>query len=89
LTTEGALIRPVGRSQVKVHLIAQGFDPTIGLSHSADKYRDALVLDRMDLLRPIIDGIILKFLWIIYRRVILQLPMEEFADLIRNSRERL
>ena len=47
-------------SQVKMQLIAQGFDPTIGLSHSTEKYRDALVLDRMEPLRPVVDREILR-----------------------------
>jgi CRISP-associated protein Cas1 len=47
-------------SQVEKHLIAQGFDPTIGLSHCTDKNRDALVLDQMEPLRPIVDGVTLK-----------------------------
>lgn len=47
-------------SQVKIGLISQGYDPTIGFSHSQSKYRDALVLDQMEPLRPIIDAVILK-----------------------------
>ena len=49
-------------AQVKMQIIAEGLDPTIGLSHSQRKYRDALVLDRMEPLRPIIDAEILKLI---------------------------
>lgn len=43
-----------------MQITAEGLDPTIGMSHSTGKYRDALVLDRMEPLRPIIDGSVLK-----------------------------
>ncbi len=48
-------------AQIKMQIIAEGLDPTIGLSHSVRKYRDALVLDRMEPLRPLIDLQIIKF----------------------------
>jgi CRISPR-associated protein Cas1 len=35
-------------AQVKMQIIAEGLDPTIGISHSTEKYRDALVLDGME-----------------------------------------
>lgn len=43
-----------------MQIIAEGLDPTIGMSHSTEKYRDVLVLDRMEPLRPIVDGCLLK-----------------------------
>jgi CRISPR/Cas system-associated endonuclease Cas1 len=49
-------------NRVKMHIIAEGRDPTIGLSHSQGKYRDALVLDRMEPLRPVVDGPVLELL---------------------------
>ena len=50
------------QAQVKMNIIAEGLDPTIGLSHSVGIYRDALVLDRMEPLRPVIDAKIVKFM---------------------------
>ena len=49
-------------SQVKMQIIAEGKDPIIGLSHIQHKYRDALVLDRMEPLRPVVDRVVLEFL---------------------------
>ena len=49
-------------TQVKMQIIAEGKDPTIGLSHIQRKYRDALVLDRMEPLRPVVDGVVLELL---------------------------
>lgn len=48
-------------AQVKMQIVAEGLDPTIGISHSVGKYRDALVLDRMEPLRPVVDREILRF----------------------------
>jgi CRISP-associated protein Cas1 len=50
-------------SQVKIQLLAKGYDPTIGLAHATGKYREALVLDHMEPLRPVIDGEILDILF--------------------------
>ena len=50
------------QAQVKMQIIAEGKDPTIGLSHIQRKYRDALVLDRMEPLRPVADEAILELL---------------------------
>jgi CRISPR-associated endonuclease Cas1 len=47
-------------TQVKIALVAEGLDPTIGVSHSVGKYRDALVLDRMEPLRPVVDRVVLE-----------------------------
>lgn len=47
-------------AQVKMQIIAEGLDPTIGMSHSTEKYRDALVLDRMEPLRPVVDLAVLR-----------------------------
>ena len=43
-----------------MQIIADGLDPTIGMSHSTEKYRDALVLDRMEPLRPVVDQAVLR-----------------------------
>jgi CRISPR-associated protein Cas1 len=40
-------------AQIKIQIISEGLDPKIGISHSTEKYRDALVLDRMEPLRPV------------------------------------
>ena len=50
------------QAQVKMQIIAEGLDPTIGLSHSVGKYRDALVLDRMEALRPIVDKAVFQMI---------------------------
>lgn len=47
-------------SHVKMQILAEGRDPTIGISHSQGKYRDALVLDRMEPLRPVVDKAVLE-----------------------------
>ena len=49
------------QAHVKMNLIAEDLNPTIGLSNSVGKYRDALVLDRMEPLRPVVDREILRF----------------------------
>ena len=46
------------QAQEKMQIVAEGLDPTIGISHSVGKYRDALVLDRMEPLRPVVDKVI-------------------------------
>ena len=51
-------------TQVKIQLLAKGFDPSIGLSHAIKKYRDALVLDYMEPLRPVVDAIILDIIFL-------------------------
>lgn len=43
-------------SQVKLRLLSEGYDPTIGLLHAEGKFRDALVLDHMEPLRPVVDA---------------------------------
>lgn len=48
--------------QVKLRIIAEGLDPTIGISHQKAKYRDALVLDRMEPLRPVVDKVVLALM---------------------------
>ena len=52
----------IQHAQVKMQIISEGKDPTIGISHIQRKYRDALVLDQMESLRPIVDGEILKLI---------------------------
>lgn len=47
-------------ANLKLKLISEGFDPKIGLAHATEKYRDALVLDHLEPLRPLIDREILR-----------------------------
>jgi CRISPR/Cas system-associated endonuclease Cas1 len=44
-----------------VTVTPEGFDPKIGLAHATEKYRDALVLDHMEPLTPVVDREILRF----------------------------
>ncbi len=48
-------------SQVRIQLIAAGFDPTIGFLHSGRGGRADFVLDLMEPLRPIVDRKVLEF----------------------------
>jgi CRISPR/Cas system-associated endonuclease Cas1 len=56
------LIYEILTAQVQMQIIDEGFNPTIGLSHVYGEYRVALVLDRMDPLRPVVDTEILKLI---------------------------
>ena len=47
-------------SHIKIQIISEGLDPRIGLAHATEKYRDALVLDYMEPLRPVVDREILR-----------------------------
>jgi CRISP-associated protein Cas1 len=46
-------------SHVRIEIISQGYDPTIGYLHAFEKYRAALVCDLMEPLRPVVDRIVL------------------------------
>ena len=46
---------------VRVQIISQGYDPTIGYLHAFEKYRAALVCDLMEPLRPVVDRAVLEF----------------------------
>jgi CRISPR-associated protein Cas1 len=48
-------------SQVRIQVVAQGYDPSIGYLHAYEPERPALVLDLMEPLRPIVDRKILEF----------------------------
>lgn len=48
-------------ANLKIQIISEGYDPKIGLAHATEKYRDALVLDQMEPLRPVLDREILRF----------------------------
>jgi CRISPR-associated protein Cas1 len=48
-------------SQVKIQIVSQGYDPTIGYLHRFEKYRAALVCDLMEPLRPVMDRTVLGF----------------------------
>jgi CRISPR-associated endonuclease Cas1 len=48
-------------SHVRIEIISQGYDPTIGYLHAYEKYRAALVCDLMEPLRPVVDRAVLEF----------------------------
>ena len=48
-------------SQVRIQVIAAGFDPTIGYLHSGRRGRSDFVLDLMEPLRPVADRRVLEF----------------------------
>src|SRR4029077_8450204 len=48
-------------SQVRIDIIAEGYDPTIGFLHTFQADRLALVFDIMEPLRPIVDRKVLEF----------------------------
>jgi CRISPR-associated protein Cas1 len=48
-------------SQVRIQVIAAGFDPTIGFLHSGRRARSDFVLDLMEPLRPVVDRRVLDF----------------------------
>ena len=48
-------------SQVRMQIIAHGYDPTIGFLHTYSVDRPALVFDLMEPLRPIVDRKVLEF----------------------------
>lgn len=49
-------------SHVRIEIISQGYDPTIGYLHTFEKYRAALVCDLMEPLRPVLDQAVLTFM---------------------------
>ena len=49
-------------SQVRIEVVASGFDPSIGFLHASGPERPAFVLDLMEPLRPIIDRKVLEFI---------------------------
>jgi CRISPR-associated protein Cas1 len=48
-------------SQVRMQVVAEGYDPAIGFLHSHNPDRPALVFDLMEPLRPIVDRTVLNF----------------------------
>jgi len=48
-------------SQVRMQIIAEGYDPTIGFLHTYNVDRPALVFDLMEPQRPIVDRKVLEF----------------------------
>jgi CRISPR-associated protein Cas1 len=48
-------------SRVRIQIIADGLDPTIGYLHTSTPERQALVLDLMEPQRPLIDRKVLEF----------------------------
>jgi len=49
-------------SQVQLEAISEGYDPRLGIMHESRPDAQALVLDLMEVRRPIVDAAILKFL---------------------------
>ena len=54
-------IHAVLESQVRIQIVSQGYDPSIGYLHAYEPDRPALVLDLMEPLRPMVDRQILEF----------------------------
>jgi CRISP-associated protein Cas1 len=48
-------------SQVRMQIVADGYDPTIGFLHTCNVDRPALVFDLMEPERPIVDRKVLEF----------------------------
>ncbi len=48
-------------SQVRIQVIAAGYDPTIGFLHGGRRGRPDFVLDLMEPLRPLVDRKVLEF----------------------------
>lgn len=48
-------------SQVRMQIVADGYDPTIGFLHTCSVDRPALVFDLMEPQRPIVDRKVLEF----------------------------
>jgi CRISPR-associated protein Cas1 len=48
-------------SHVRMQIIVEGYDPTIGYLHSHSEDRPALVFDLMEPLRPVVDQKVLEF----------------------------
>jgi CRISP-associated protein Cas1 len=48
-------------SQVRMQIVAEGLDPTIGYLHTSTPERQALVLDLMEPQRPLVDREVLEF----------------------------
>jgi CRISPR-associated endonuclease Cas1 len=48
-------------AQVRMEIIAEGYDPNIGYLHTSNPDRPALVFDLMEPLRPIVDRSMLQF----------------------------
>jgi CRISPR-associated protein Cas1 len=47
-------------AQVRIRLVSEGYDPTIGIMHHAYRNGPAFVLDHMEPLRPVVDREVLK-----------------------------
>jgi CRISPR-associated endonuclease Cas1 len=48
-------------SQVRIQILAQGYDPTIGVMHVDKPDRPAFVFDLMEPMRPVVDRKVLEF----------------------------
>jgi CRISPR-associated protein Cas1 len=52
-------------SQTRIRLIAEGYDPTIGIMHDRESSRGtypAFALDRMEPMRPVVDRAVLQLI---------------------------
>jgi CRISPR-associated endonuclease Cas1 len=47
-------------SHVQMAVVAAGLDPTVGFMHADGERRSALVLDLMEPMRPVVDGVVLE-----------------------------
>jgi hypothetical protein len=48
-------------AQVRIKLVSQGYDPTVGIMHHDYRGGPAFVLDHMEPLRPVVDREVLRF----------------------------
>ncbi len=67
-------------ARTQVQLIAEGYDPTIGILHGREselRKISAFALDRMEPMRPVVD------------RAVLEAPPQQQRSLERTSRSRL
>jgi CRISPR-associated endonuclease Cas1 len=50
----------VAKAQIKIQLLAEGYDPTIGMMHHRKLERDNLVLDLLEPMRPVVDRVLFE-----------------------------
>lgn len=49
-------------SQIRIQIVANGYDPSIGFLHRAARDGSALVFDLMEPMRPVVDQVVLAFI---------------------------
>ena len=47
-------------AQVRIEIVSEGYDPTIGIMHHDYRGGPAFVLDKMEPLRPVVDREVLR-----------------------------